>query len=185
MSHGHGATTESTVHGLMAEFDSEQGIIHATEQVAGEGYHHVEAYTPYVIEEVLDHLHLHKNNVALVILIGGLLGCAVGFGMQYFASAIHYPLNVGGRPFNSWPSFIPVMFECTVLFASFSAVVGMMLMNGLPRPHHPVFNVERFHFASQDRFFLYIDAHDPKFDAVSTRKFLESLHPHEVTQVEG
>ncbi|MBM3263117.1 MAG: DUF3341 domain-containing protein [candidate division Zixibacteria bacterium] len=185
MSHGHGATAEPQLCGLMAEFETENAIIHATEQVAKGGYHHVEAYTPYVIEEVLDHLHLHKNHVALVILIGGLVGCAVGFGMQYFASAIHYPLNVGGRPFNSWPSFIPVMFECTVLFASFAAVIGMLLMNGLPRPHHPVFNVDRFQYATQDRFFLYIDAHDPKFDRTATRRFLESLHPYEVSEVEG
>jgi hypothetical protein len=184
MNHGHGASS-TEIHGLMAEFDSESAIVHAAEQTAKEGYHHVEAYIPYPIEEIFDHLHLHQNRVALVILIGGLIGCAVGFGMQYFASVIHYPLNVGGRPFNSWPSFIPVMFECTVLFASFSAIIGMLIMNGLPRPHHPVFNVDRFEYATQDRFFLLIEAHDPKFDRVTTRKFLERLNPYEVTEVEA
>jgi hypothetical protein len=185
MSHEHAGHGTTKLHGLMAEFESEDAIIHATEKVAQEGYHHVEAYTPYPIEAVFDHLHLHKNNVALVILIGGLVGCAVGFGMQYFAAAIHYPLNVGGRPLNSWPAFIPVMFECTVLFASFSAFIGMLLMNRLPQPYHAVFNVERFRHASQDRFFLYIDAHDPKFDPAATRRFLESLNPYEVSEVEA
>ena len=185
MSHGHIETAESQFLGLMAEFETENAIIHATARVTEEGYHHVEAYTPYAIEEVIHNLHMEKNNVALVILIGGLLGCLIGFGMQYFASVIHYPLNVGGRPFNSWPSFIPVMFECTILFAAFSAVFGMMIMNGLPRHNHPVFNMERFEYASQDRFFLYIDAHDPKFDLKETRQFLESLHPYEVSDVEA
>lgn len=185
MSHGHAADASPKLWGLMAEFEDEEGIVHATEQAVNAGYKRVEAYTPYPVEQIFDLLHLHKNNVALVILITGLVGCAVGFFMQYFAAAIHYPLNVGGRPFNSWPAFIPVMFECTVLFASFGAIVGMLVMNGLPRPHHPVFELERFQYALQDRFFLYIDAEDAQFDLHATRQFLESLKPYEVSEVEA
>ena len=183
MSYGH-ASSEHKLHGIVAEFEDEASIIEATGKTVEAGYHHVEAYTPYPLEELMDILHLHKNKIALVILIGGLVGCAAGFFMQYFASVIHYPINVGGRPFNSWPSFIPVMFECTILFASISAVLGMILMNGLPRPYHPMFNVDRFQYASQDRFFLCIEADDPKFNPEETRQFLENLHPHEVSEVE-
>ena len=183
MSHGH-ASAVPKLHGILAEFENEETIIEATAKTVQAGYHNVEAYTPYPLEELIDILHLHKNNVALVILIGGLIGCAVGFFMQYYASVYHYPINVGGRPFNSWPAFIPVMFECTILFASISAVVGMLVMNGLPRPNHPLFNVDRFQYATQDRFFLCIEAEDPKFDPAETRQFLESLNPHEVSEVE-
>ena len=182
MNHGH-ATPE--LRGLIAEFENEEAIVEATQKTVDAGYHHIETYTPYPLDELLDIQHLHQNKVALVILIGGLAGCAVGFFMQYFASVIHYPLNVGGRPFNSWPAFIPVMFECTVLFASFSALVGMMVMNKLPRPNHPLFDIERFRYATQDRFFLCIEAEDPYFEKDATRQFLEELNPHEVNEVEA
>lgn len=184
MSHGHGSSAEPQLHGIMAEFEDEEAIISATQQAVDAGYKKMETYTPYPLEELMDILHLHKNNVALVILIGGIVGCIVGFFMQYYASVIHYPINVGGRPFNSWPAFVPVMFECTILFAALSAIVGMLTMNGLPRPHHPVFNVERFKYASQDRFFLCIESDDPKFEITETKQFLENLNPHEVSEVE-
>ncbi len=179
----HGPATPQ-LRGLIAEFPNEEAIVEATQKTVDAGYHHIETYTPYPLDELLDIQHLHKNKVALVILIGGLTGCAVGFFMQYFASVIHYPINVGGRPFNSWPAFIPVMFECTVLFAAFAALIGMMVMNKLPRPNHPLFDIERFRFATQDRFFLCIEADDPYFEKDATRQFLEELNPHEVNEVE-
>ncbi len=182
MNHGH---AQPELRGLIAEFENEEAIVEATQKTVDAGYHHIETYTPYPLDELLDIQHLHKNKVALVILIGGLTGCAVGFFMQYFASVIHYPINVGGRPLNSWPAFIPVMFECTVLFASFSALIGMMVMNKLPRPNHPLFDIERFRYATQDRFFLCIEAEDPYFEKDATRQFLEELNPHEVNEVEA
>ena len=182
MNNGHGITT---LRGFVAEFKDEETIIDATKKTVDAGYHNIETYTPYPLEELLDVQHLHRNNVALVILIGGLIGCAVGFFMQYFSSVIHYPINVGGRPFNSWPAFIPVMFECTVLFAAISAMVGMIIMNRLPRPHHPIFELDRFRLATQDRFFLCIEVEDPSFDTEKTWKFLEDLNPHEVNKVES
>lgn len=182
MNHG---PAQPELRGLIAEFENEAAIVEATKKTVDAGYHHIETYTPYPLDELLDIQHLHKNKVALVILIGGLTGCAVGFYMQYFASVIHYPINVGGRPFNSWPAFIPVMFECTVLFASFAALVGMMVMNKLPRPNHPLFDIERFRYATQDRFFLCIEAEDPYFEKDATRQFLEEMNPHEVNEVEA
>ncbi len=182
MNHG---PARPELRGLVAEFENEEAIVEATRKTVDAGYHHIETYTPYPLDELLDIQHLHKNKVALVILIGGLTGCAVGFFMQWFASVIHYPINVGGRPLNSWPAFIPVMFECTVLFASFAALIGMMVMNKLPRPNHPLFDIERFRFATQDRFFLCIEAEDPYFEKDATRQFLEELNPHEVNEVEA
>ncbi|MXY49447.1 MAG: DUF3341 domain-containing protein [Gemmatimonadetes bacterium] len=182
MNHG---PAQPKLRGLVAEFENEEAVVEATQKTVDAGYHHIETYTPYPLDELLDIQHLHKNKVALVILIGGLTGCAVGFFMQWFASVIHYPINVGGRPLNSWPAFIPVMFECTVLFASFAALIGMMVMNKLPRPNHPLFDIERFRYATQDRFFLCIEAEDPYFEKDATRQFLEELNPHEVNEVEA
>ena len=182
MNHGH---TSVELRGFVAEFENEVSIVEATKKTVEAGYNNIETYTPYPLEDLLDVQHLHKNKVALVILIGGLTGCALGFFMQYFASVIHYPINVGGRPLNSWPAFIPEMFECTVLFAAISAMVGMMIMNKLPRPNHPLFEIERFRYATQERFFLCIEAEDPDFDKDGTRKFLEGLNPQEVTEVEA
>jgi hypothetical protein len=119
----------------------------------------------------------------LIVLIGGMLGCAGGFLLQVWVSAYAYPLNVGGKPFVSWPMFVPVTFECTILAAALSAVLGMLALNGLPMPYHPVFNVPRFALASRNRFFLCIEARDKKFDEEKTKAFLESLGPREVSAV--
>jgi len=172
------------IHGLMAEFTSPDELLTAARETTARGFRDVDAYTPIPIEELSEALRIKNTRLPLFVLCMGILGCATGFFMQWFASTIHYPLNIGGRPLNSWPMFIPITFELTILFAATAAVVGMMFRNGLPRPYHPVFNVPRFELASQDRFFLCIEAIDPMFDRSETERFLKSLNPHEVTVVE-
>jgi hypothetical protein len=170
--------------GLMAEFDSPTALVAAARRTREAGYKRVEAYSPFPIEELHDALHHHHHDrLPLVVLIGGLVGGAGGFYLQYWVSVISYPINVGGRPLLSWPSFIPVTFEMTILAAAFCAVLGMLGLNGLPMPYHPVFNVERFSGASRNRFFLCIESRDPKFDTEATGEFLESLEPREVSKV--
>jgi hypothetical protein len=167
----------------MAEFDDANALVAATRRAHDEGYRRMDAYSPFPIEELHEALGSHHSRLPLIVLIGGLCGCVGGYALQYWAAAIAYPLNVGGRPFNSWPSFIPVTFECTILVAALSAVLGMLALNGLPMPHHPVFNVPRFALASRNRFFLCIEVKDRKFDLESTRRFLETLEPREVSTV--
>jgi hypothetical protein len=144
----------------------------------------MDAYSPLPIEELHEALGTHHSRLPLIVLLGGLAGCIGGFLIQYWTMAVSYPINVGGRPFNSWPAFIPVTFECTILGAALSAVLGMLALNGLPMPYHPVFNVPRFALASRNRFFLCIEARDRMFDLDKTRGFLESLKPREVSTVE-
>ncbi|MBS1852122.1 MAG: DUF3341 domain-containing protein [Acidobacteria bacterium] len=167
----------------MAEFDSPRALITAAEKTHKEGYKKIDAYTPYPIEEVAEAIGFHHNNVPLVTLIGGIVGGLSGYLMQFWISTIDYPVNIGGKPYHSWPSFIIVTFEMTILFAGISAVFGMLALNGLPMPYHPVFNVSRFAMASKDRFFLIVFASDKKYDAVATRQFLESLGPVSVAEV--
>jgi hypothetical protein len=180
MKHGaHG----SAVYGLMAEFDDPHSLVAATHRAHAEGYRCMDAYSPYPIEELHEALGSHHTRLPLIVLIGGLTGCIGGYGLQYWSSVIAYPLNIGGKPFHSWPAFIPVTFECTILIAALSCVLGMLALNGLPQPYHPVFNVPRFALASRNRFFLCIEAKDPKFDVEGTRHFLETLEPREVSTV--
>ena len=167
----------------MAEFDDPNALVLAAASARDAGYRRMDAFSPFPIEELHAALGSHHSRLPLIVLIGGLVGCAGGFLLQYWASAIAYPLNVGGRPFNSWPAFIPVTFECTILGAALSAVFGMLALNGLPMPYHPVFNVPRFALASRNRFFLCIEAKDKQFDVEATRQFLESLNPREVSTV--
>ncbi len=172
-------------YGLMAEFEDPKALIHGLEKARGEGYEELDAFTPYPIEEVC-HIVAHhkKSKVSLIVLIFGLIGAGVGFGLQTWVNVVAYPLNIGGRPLFSWPAFIPVTFEMTILFAAFSAAFGMLALNRLPEPYHPVFNVERFDRASQDRYFMLIEAADPRFDRQATRSFLEGLDPYEVNDVD-
>jgi hypothetical protein len=172
------------IYGLLAEFGSAAQLLAAADRARKEGYHLMDAYTPFPVEGLSEALGLRRTSVPLIALIGGLLGGFSGFGMQYWMAAISFPENIGGRPLNSWPAFIPVTFELTVLCASLSAFVGMLALNKLPMPHHPVFSAPRFALASKDRFFLCIEAGDPKFDRLRTAQFLQSLAPYEVTEVQ-
>ena len=165
------------IHGLMAEFKTAEEILQATRRARQEGYRNMDAYTPYPVEGLAAELGLPHTRVPFVVLMGGLVGAAAGFFMQYWTMAVDYPINVGGRPYNSWPVFIPIAFEVMVLVASFAALFGMLFLNGLPQPYHPVFNVARFARATQDRFFLCIEATDPKFDRQRTEDFLIGLQP--------
>ena len=172
-----------TLYGLMAEFEDPTSLVAATQHAHREGYRSMDAYSPFPIEELHEALGSHHTRLPLIVLIGGLCGCLGGYGLQYWAAAIAYPVNVGGKPFHSWPAFIPITFECTILAAALSAVFGMLALNGLPMPYHPVFNVPRFALASRNRFFLCIEARDPKFELEGTRRFLETMNPREVTTV--
>jgi hypothetical protein len=174
---------KSHIHGLMAEFDDPSALVAATDRAHREGYRQMDAYSPFPIEELHEALGAPHTRLPLIVLIGGLIGGLGGYGLQYWVSTIAYPLNVGGKPFHSWPAFIPVTFECTILVAALFAVFGMLALNGLPMPYHPVFNVPRFALASRNRFFLCIEARDPKFELEGTRRFLETLEPKEVTTV--
>lgn len=173
------------LYGLMAEFDNSEQLIRASHEARAKGYRKLDAFTPYPIEEVSEALGHHGSKLPLIVLIGGILGALGGFGLQYWVSVIEYPLNVGGRPLNSWIAFIPVTFETTILLASLSAVLGMLALNGLPKPYHPVFNAERFALASRDRYFLCIETADPGFDRQGTESFLQGFDPVGVYEVEN
>ena len=174
---------EPTQFGLMAEFDSPTALVDAATKARLAGYRKLDAYSPIPIEELNDAVGLKRTRLPLLVLIGGICGGLGGYSLEYWASAIAYPMNVGGRPFHSWPQFIPVTFETTVLGAALTAFVGMWALNGLPQPYHPVFNVPAFERASRDRFFIVIESADPRFDREQTQKFLQDLHPVGVSDV--
>jgi len=176
-------TNTPTLHGLMAEFETPGALVAATHKARLQGFRQMDAYSPIPIDELNDALGLKRTRLPRLVLLGGILGGLGGFSLEYWASVIAYPMNVGGRPLNSWPHFIPVTFETTVLGAALSCFLGMWALNRLPQPYHPVFNVPAFDRASSDRFFLCIEATDPRFDAHETRAFLESLHPVGVSDV--
>jgi len=171
--------------GLMAEFDSPEALLTAARAAFANGFRRMDAYSPFPVEGLAEAIGFHRTRVPLIVLIGGILGCLGGFYLQYWVSVIDYPINVGGRPLNSWPSFIPVTFELTILVAALSAFFGVLALNGLPMPYHPVFNIERFQLASRNRFFLCIEARDPKFDVDGTRQFLEGTECQGVYEVEA
>jgi hypothetical protein len=174
----------SPLHGLMAEFGSPTTLVAAIHKARAAGYRTMDAYSPIPVEEVAEALHIHDRKLPLLVLLGGIAGCVGGFALATWTSVYDYPINVGGRPFFSWPSFIPITFECTVLLAALSAVLGLLALNGLPMPYHPVFNVPQFALATREKFFLCIEATDPQFDLERTRQFLESLEALSVAEVE-
>ena len=175
--------TES-IYGLMAEFATAEQLLDAAHRTHDAGYHRVDAFSPFPIEGLAEAVGFHRTRLPLVVLAAGIAGCLSGYGLQYYAAVVSYPINVGGRPLNSWPAFVPITFEMTILFAAGAAVFGMLIMNGLPTPYHPVFNVPRFALASRDRFFLCIKARDPMFDLELTKKFLATLNPREVSEID-
>jgi hypothetical protein len=177
-------TSRPDLYGMMAEFETPTELVHAARAAREAGYRKIDAFSPFPVEELDDVLDLHDRRLPLLVLIGGLLGGLAGYALQYWTSVHAYPLNVGGRPLHSWPSFVPVTFEMTILGAALSVVLGMLAVNGLPMPYHPVFNVPRFALSSRDRFFLCIKATDPLFDRDATRRFFERLVPRQVSEVE-
>ena len=174
---------KSELYGLMAEFDTSTEIVEAAEKVRDAGYTKTDAYSPFPIHEMDEALGIKRSILPYIVFAGGIVGLLSGFGLQYFTHVIDFPIIVGGRPHFSLPAFVPPAYELTILLASFSAMFGMLLLNGLPKPYHPVFNVPRFNLASREKFFLVIESEDPRFDYDETRSFIESLGPQEVFDV--
>ena len=177
-------TLPPAIHGLLAEFETPKALIAATKRTYAAGYRQLDTFSPYPIEEAWEAIGHHDRRLSFIVLVGGLTGLATGWGLQQWVHQIAYPLNIAGKPLNSWPQFIPVCFELTILFAALSAVIGMIVLNGLPQPYHPAFNVEAFARASRDRFFLLVESTDPKFDRKGTADFLKGLNATEVNEVE-
>ncbi len=171
------------IYGLIAEFDQPKPLIEAARRAKDAGYRRMEAYTPFPIEDLTEALGRKESRLPFIVFLGGVAGAITGFGMQEISMTRLYPYLIGGKPLSSWPAWIPITFELTVLFAAFTAVIGMIALNGLPQPYHPVFNAAGFERASLDKFFLVIEARDPKFDMVETRRFLETLNPGNISDV--
>lgn len=172
------------IYGLVAEFDEPTTLVAAARRAYAAGYRKMDAYSPIPIEGLHEELGFHATRLPLIVLIGGLVGLAAGYGLEYWSSVIAYPMNIGGRPLHTWPSFIPVAFETTILGAALAAVLGMLALNGLPEPYHPIFNAPRFPMASRNAFFLCIESKDAQFNREATEAFLKSLQPQEVTEVD-
>jgi len=171
------------VYGLMAEYHDTETLLEAARRSYAEGYRRMDAFTPMPIEGLAEAIGFTRNALPQVVFAGGFLGAVGGFFMQWYSAVIDYPVNIGGRPLNSWPAFIPITFEMTVLCASLAAVFGLIALNGLPKPYHPVFNVPGFELASRSHFFFCIQSDDPKFNLAATRQFLENLGPDAVREV--
>jgi hypothetical protein len=172
------------LYGVMAEFTDAERLLEAAHRTYAQGYRRLDAYTPFPVEGLAEAIGFERNRLPLIVLLGGLLGGVGAFFMQWYSSVIDYPINIGGRPLNSWPAFIPITFEVTILVAALSAVFGMLGLSGLPKPYHPVFNIPSFEMASRSHFFLVVHGDDPKFDRAAVREFLEGLGPKDVFEVE-
>ena len=175
---------EKNLYGLMAEFDTPTEVVDAARKVREAGYTKTDAFSPFPIHEMDEALGIRRSILPYLVFGGGVAGLLLGIGLQIYVHYIDYPLNVGGRPYISIPSFVPPAYELTILAAGFTAVFGMLFLNGLPRPYHPVFNVPRFALATREKFFLVIESTDPKFEYADTKSFMESLQPQEVFDVE-
>jgi hypothetical protein len=183
MSHAH-ASSQASTYGLLAEFDTAQQLMDAATAVRKAGYTRTDAFSPFPIHGLAETLGFKDRRISKIVLVGGIVGVLAGYGLEYFTQVISYPMNIGGRPYHSWVSFIPPAYETMILFAAFSAGISMIALNGLPRPYHPVFNAKRFHLASQDKFFLVVEAADPKFNLEQTGAFLFGLNAREVVPVD-
>jgi hypothetical protein len=172
------------LYGVMAQFDTPSRLVAAARETYAAGYRRINGYSPFPIEELSEAIGFHRSALPLIVLVGGVLGGLGGFFMQYWIEVIDYPINVGGKPFNSWPAFIPITFEVTILCAAFAAVFGMLALNKLPQPYHPVFNAPNFELATRDHFFLVIEANDPMYKHDEVVEFMKSLGPKDVTDVE-
>jgi hypothetical protein len=178
------ASTSPAIYGLMAGFEDPKALVAAAKRTYAAGYRRIDTFSPYPIEEAWEAIGHHDRRLSLIVLAGGVTGLLTGVGLQEWVHIVAYPINIAGKPLNSWPQFVPVCFELTILFAALSAVLGMVLLNGLPQPYHPAFNVESFARASRDRFFLLVESADPKFDRQQTAEFLKGLNAAEVSEVE-
>lgn len=175
---------EKKIYGLLAEFNTPTELVDAASKVREAGFKKTDAFSPFPIHEIDEALGIKRSILPWLVLGGGVTGLLAGIGLQVFVHVIDYPILVGGRPFLSIPAFVPAAYELTILLAAFAAVFGMLFLNGLPQPYHPVFNVERFALATRDKFFLLIETSDEKFDYEATKKFMASLNPQEVFDVE-
>ncbi len=173
------------IYGLLAEFENSEDLLSAAQGAHEAGYRGLDAFSPFPIEGLADAVGFRSTRVPLLCLVGGLIGCLGGFFLQYWPNVFGYPLDIGGKPYNSWPNFIPITFELTILCAGLATVLGMLALNGLPTPYHPVFNVPRFELATRNRFFLCIKAWDPNFDLQKTKEFLATLKAKEVSEIES
>jgi hypothetical protein len=178
----HPTSAEPALYGLLAEFDHADDLVAAAKAAKAGGYTALEGYSPMPIHGLSEILG-QKNQVALFTLGGAVAGLLAGFGLQYWVNMLQYPMNIAGKPDFSWPAFVVPAYETTILFGALTAAVGMLVMNGLPRPHHPLFDVPAFENASRNRFFLVIESRDPRFDLEQTRRFLEGLHPLSLAEV--
>lgn len=183
MAYGYGETDPKGIYGMTAEFDTPEKLMDAAEAARLAGYRKMDAYSPFPIHGLSDAIGFKSVAVPYLVFFGGLAGITFGFTLQWWTSTIDYPLNVGGKPFDSLPAFIPVMYEATILFAALTAFFGMWALNGLPKPYHSIFNAPGFERASQDRFFLAIEANDHHYDAEATRDFLMQQNPLNVAEV--
>jgi hypothetical protein len=174
----------SAIYGLMAEFDDPSSLVAAAKRAYEAGYRKLDTFSPFPVEEAWEAIGHHDWRLSPIVLAGGLAGLLTGIGLQEWVHEFAYPINIAGKPLNSWPQYVPVCFELTILFAALAAVIGMIVLNGLPQPYHPAFNVPRFEHASRDKFFLLVEADDPKFDRQRTLEFLKALNPSEINEVQ-